>query len=123
MRALFALLLCVLFAGCSVRLYGHQSTSGGTTTTTTSSQVSGSAKFAGGKVAFSSGQVPPANAPGGHLKLSGGAAAVLLVGVAIADAVNYLGAKLAAKSSQPPAPGTGIADTCSCYQKPVTSDQ
>lgn len=122
MRTAIALLLCVAVSGCAVRLYGNQSSSGGTTTTTTASQVSGSAKVSGGKLSFSSGQVPPAGAAGGHVKLSGSAAAVLLVGVVIADAVHYLGARFGARA-QPAAQEAVIADTCSCYQKPVTGDQ
>ena len=114
MRAVLALLLCVPLTGCYVKMTGSQSTSGGPNTTVTSSQVSGSAKFSGGKVGFSSGQPIPPGAPGGYLKLSGNAAGVLVVGVMIADFMNYI-------RGQPKpvqrADGVSIAETCSCYQK------
>ena len=119
MRPVLALLFCFLLAGCSVRMYGNQSTSGGATTTVTATAISGSADFSHGKVAFSSGRVPPPGTPGGYLKLSGDAAAVLVVGVAIADFLNYIRGEAPPK---PLPPGTRIADTCSCYQKPVNSE-
>ncbi|OGA25261.1 MAG: hypothetical protein A3I02_16835 [Betaproteobacteria bacterium RIFCSPLOWO2_02_FULL_67_26] len=106
--------------GCYVKLYGNQSTSGGTSTTVTSSQVSGSAKFSGGRVGFSSGPRIPRGAPGGHLKLSGDAAAVLIVGVVIADFLNAIRGEAAPK---PLPPDTRIADTCSCYKKPAMGDE
>jgi len=112
MRAVLALLLCVPLAGCYATLHGNQSTSGGTTTTVTSGQVSGSTKFAGGRASFSSGQPVPPNASGGFLKLSGNAAAVLVVGLVFADLVNYM------RSEPKPlqrAAGPSIAETCSCY--------
>jgi hypothetical protein len=120
MRAVLALVLCVPLAGCFATFHGNQSTNGGTTTTVTSGQVSGSARFAGGRASFSSGQPVPANAPGGTVRLSGSAAAVLVVGLVIADLVNYI-------RGQPKpvqrADGGSIAGTCSCYQKPVMSDE
>ncbi len=120
MRAVLALVLCVPLAGCFATFHGNQSTSGGTTTTTTSSQVSGSARFAGGRASFSSGQTVPANASGGTVRLIGNAAAVLVVGLVIADLVNYI-------RGQPKpvqrADGASIAETCSCYKKPVSGEQ
>lgn len=113
-RTATAAFLCLALSGCYVNLYGVQSTSGGTTTTTTASQVSGSAKFSGGKIAFSSGQVPPPGAPGGHAYLGKGASALLVTGVVIADLVNYIRGEPKAKAL--PA-GTQIMETCSCYQK------
>lgn len=120
MRSVLALLICVALAGCSVRMYGNQSTSGGATATSTASHVGGSAKFSGGRVAFSSGQVPPRGASGGHLRLSGDAAAVLLVGVVIADFLNAIRGDFAPK---PLPPETRIGESCSCYQKPVNGEQ
>lgn len=101
-------------------MYGNPSTSGGATATTTASQVGGTAKFSGGRVAFSAGQVPPAGAPGGRLKLSGDAAAVLLVGVVIADFLHAIHGWTAPK---PLPPEARIGDTCSCYRKPVMGDE
>ena len=124
MRTLPFLLLCLPLAACStttVRMYGNQSTSGGTTVTTTSSQVSGSAQGANYKVSFSSGGRPvsPA-APGGHVAASGSAAYVLIGVVVLADLWNYF---LGAPQAKPLAPGARIADTCSCYQKPMAGDR
>jgi hypothetical protein len=122
MRTVIALLLCVPLAGCYVKTYGNQSTSGGTTTTTTSSQVGGSTKFAGGKASFSSGQPVSTSAQGGYVKLSGSAAGVLVVGLVIADLVNYIRGEPQAK---PLPPGTAISHTCSCYgyKPPGDEDQ
>ena len=39
--------------------------------------------------------------------------------VALADLWNYF---LGARQAKPLPPGTRIADTCSCYQKPVSSE-
>src|SRR5688572_3926765 len=120
MRAAIAFLLCVPLTGCYVTLHGHQSTGGGTTTTTTSSHVTGSAKFAGGRASFSSGQPVAPNAQGGQVTLGRGASAVLILGLVIADAVHYFSARQFAK---PPQPSGSIAETCSCYQKPVNSER
>ena len=96
-------------------MYGNQSTSGGTTTTTTSTQVSGSTQGANYKASFSSGGHPVSpKASGGYVSASGSAAAVLVVGLVIADLVNYIRGEPQAK---PLPPGTRIADTCSCYKK------
>ena len=112
-RAVIVLLLCVPLAGCAVTMYGNQSTSGGTTATTTSSQVSGSAQGANYKASFSSGGRPVSpKAPGGYVSVSGNAAAVLVVGLVIADLVNYIRGEPQAK---PLPPGTAISHTCSCY--------
>lgn len=116
--ATVALLLLTL-PGCHATLYGNQSTGGGTTTTTTASHVSGSTKFSGGKASFSSGGPIPSNAPGGTLKVSGSAAGVLVVGVVLADWFHYM---VGPSQAKPLAPDVRIADTCSCYKKPVSSD-
>ncbi len=114
-RAARYLLLCLALSGCSVAMYGNQSTSGGTTTTVTSTQVSGSAQGANYKVAFSSGGQPVSpRAPGGHLYASGSSAYVVIGIVAFADLVNYV---VGAPQAKPLPPGTRIADTCSCYKK------
>ena len=121
-RAALVLSVSVALSGCQATLHGNQSTAGGSTTTVTSGQVSGSAKFAGGRVSFSSGQPVPANAAGGQVRLSGGAAAVLVVGLAVADFVNYIRAESQPKPLRP-ADGDSIAATCSCYRKaPETGD-
>jgi len=95
-------------------MYGLQSTSGGATTTTTASQVRGSASFSGGKVAFSSGQVPAPGAPGGHAYLGTSGSALLVTGVVLADFFNYIRGDPRPKALPE---GTKIMDTCSCYRK------
>lgn len=112
-RAILAVLISALLAGCSVRMYGNPSTSGGTATTTTASQVSGSVKFSGGRVAYSSGQVPPPSAPGGHVYLGREASAALVLGLVVADLVNFF---RGGPRPQPLAGDARIAHTCSCYK-------
>ena len=126
MRAVNVLLLCVPLAGCAVTMHGNQSTSGGTTTTVTSSQVSGLTQGANYKTSFSSGGHPVSpKAAGGYVSVSGNSgsvAAVLVVGLVIADLVNSIRGEPKAK---PLPPGTAISQTCSCYgyQPPVAGDQ
>lgn len=117
MRTAILLLFCLALSGCYVKLHGHQSTSGGVTTTTTSSTVTGSAKTSGARVSFSSGTPISPNAPGGHVSLNRGASAVLVLGLVIADAVNYFSARLGVKPQQTAGASASIADTCSCYKK------
>ena len=119
-RAATVALLLLALPGCHATLYGNQSTGGGTTTTTTASHVTGSTKFSGGRTSFSSGHPIPANAPGGTLKVSGSAAGVLVVGVVLADWFSYI---VGPSQPKPLAPDARIADTCSCYRKPVMSDE
>jgi hypothetical protein len=118
-RMAIAIVLGLLLSACSVRMYGNQSASGGATATTTSSQISGAASFSHGRAAFSYGQVPPPGAPGGHLRLTGDAVTSLIIGVVIVDLLNYIHGEVGPK---PLPPDTRIADTCSCYQKPVSGE-
>jgi hypothetical protein len=115
MRGVILLAICIAVSGCTVRLHGHQSTSGGVTTTTTSSAVSGSVKTGNAKLAVSSGRPVSPRAQGGHLKLSGDAAVALLLGLILIDTVHYITAYF----SPPPATSQrhrdSVADTCSCY--------
>jgi hypothetical protein len=114
MKAAVLALLCAPLAGCYVNLYGVQTTGGGSTATVTASQVSGAAKFSGGRVAFSSGQVPPRGAPGGHVSLGKEASAVLITGVILADFINYVRGAPAPRAL--PA-DERIMDTCSCFRQ------
>ena len=113
-RSLIAVLFCLALSGCYVKTYGLQSSGGGTTATTTSTQVGATAKFSGGRAAFSSGQAVAAGAPGGHASLGPGATAVLITGVALLDLFSYIRGE--PKPKELPE-GTRIMDTCSCYQK------
>jgi hypothetical protein len=111
----------LLASGCSVRMHGVQSTGAGSTASVSSSQLSGSTRFSGGQAAFSSGGRPASTQGGGHVSLGRGPAAVLIVGLLIADAVDYLGARFAATPK--PGPRTdSILETCSCYQNPVNRE-
>lgn len=113
MRAAIILLFCVPLAGCTVAMYGNQSTSGGTTATTTSSQVSGSSQGANYKASFSSGGHPVTpKASGGYVSVSGNSATVLIGVVVLAELVNYLRGE---SRPRPQPPGTAISHTCSCY--------
>lgn len=115
MRGVILIAIAIAVSGCTVRLHGHESSGPGGTTTTTSAAVSGSVKAGNTKLAVSSGQPVSPRAQGGHLKLSGDAAAALLIGLILVDTVNYLTAHF----SQPPVQrqrATGaISETCSCY--------
>jgi hypothetical protein len=112
--------LSLALSGCSVAMYGKQSTSGGTTVTTTSTHISGSSHGENYKAAFSSGGNPvPPRASGGYVAASGSAAYVVVGIVALADLWNYI---LGAPQAKPLPPGTRIADTCSCYKKPVDGE-
>ena len=121
-RCSIILLACLALSGCYVATYGNQSVNGGATSTNTSSQVGATAKFSAGRASFSSGQPVSPGAPGGQVSLSRGGSAIIAVGLVVAEAVQYLGALLSpAPESVPQA--VSIADTCSCYQKPVMRDE
>jgi hypothetical protein len=112
-RIALLILLCPAFAGCTVAVYGNQSTSGGTTVTTTATQVSASAQGSNFKASFSSGGHPVSpKAPGGYVNASGGAAYALVGVLVLADFWNYVRGE---PQPKPLAPGTAISHTCSCY--------
>ena len=112
-------MICLALPGCYVKTYGYQSADG---TTTTSSQVVATAKFSGGAAAFTSGQPVSSTAPGGQVSLGRNGSAIVAVGLVFAEAVHYLGAFFNQGPQAAPQSGS-IADTCSCYQKQVTSDE
>ena len=112
------LLACLALSGCAVGTYGLQSTGGATNATATSTQVAATAKFSSGRASFSSGQPVSPSAPGGHVYLARGGAAIVAVGLVFAEAVNQLGVLFGAQPQ--PAPRTDrIAHTCSCYEQPA----
>jgi hypothetical protein len=115
-----SLVICLLLSGCYVKVNGVQSASGGATASAASSQISGSAKFSGGRAYFSSGRTVSPQAGGGHLSLGKGPTAVLVIGLMIADAMDYFGSGFTASRT---APGEAISETCSCYRKPLMSDE
>jgi hypothetical protein len=116
-------LLSLALSGCSVAMYGNQSTSGGTTVTTTSSHVSGSTQGANFKASFSSGGRPVSpKASGGYVAASGSAAYALVGVLVLADLWNYFRGE---PQPKPLLPGTAISHTCSCYgyQPPPMGDE
>lgn len=119
-RISILLLLPLALSGCFVKVSGLETAGGGSRATTTSSQVAGSARFSHGAASFSSGPRVSPGAPGGHATLGKGASAVLIVGLVLADLVNYIAGTSGPK---PLPPGERIMDTCSCYQKPVTGNE
>lgn len=122
-RTTVSILLCLVFSGCSVAMYGNQSTSGGTTVTATSAHVSGSAQGSNYRVAFSSGGHPvPPKAPGGTIAASGGAAYALVGVFVLADLWSYFRGE---PQPKPLPPGTTISHTCSCYgyQPPAIGEE
>jgi hypothetical protein len=115
MRVLVLLPFCVALSGCSVALSGNQTTSGGTTTTTTSVATAAQASTGAARVSASFGTPAPQGAAGGQATFPRGASAVLVLGLIVAEAVNYLGTKLSGAPPAAPVPQRSIADTCSCY--------
>lgn len=112
---LAALLAIAMLPACTVALQGHQS-SGGGTTTATSSSIAVATSGTNYAVGASFGRPVPLAAPGGHLVVSSGsAAAALLVGIVVINALDYLSGR---PGSQPWTGATAnrpIAHTCSCY--------
>lgn len=98
-------------AGCSVTMYGQQTTGGGSTATTTGSSIRGSTSVGNARIGGSFGAPPPAT--GGQATLSGGASAVLVLSVVIAELFSDWFKPVPAPRELR-APG-GISHTCSCY--------
>ncbi|HET7598198.1 MAG TPA: hypothetical protein VFK15_14795 [Burkholderiales bacterium] len=94
-------------SGCSVALSGESGSGRSATTVATSGSIGVSRARAGA----SFGAAAPSTAPGGHVSLSGGAAAVMVVGLVVADIVNQIGPRRAPAID----PVRPIAHTCSCY--------
>lgn len=113
---------CLVTSGCAVKMHGAQSTGAGSTTSVSSSQLSGSKGFSGGKASFSSGSTAAPRTGGAHVSLGKGPTAVLVIGLLIADAVDYFGSKFGATAKQEPRTDS-ILETCSCYKEPVTGNR
>jgi hypothetical protein len=118
------LLICLTLSGCAVNLHGRQSTGAGAsiaTGTTTTSSISAGASAGQAKFSASFGSAPPPGASGGQIGFSRGAAAVLLLGLVIAETVDFIGAPFRQTHGTTPAaqptraPRASIAETCSCY--------
>lgn len=111
----FAALSLATLSGCAVTLHGHQGSGPGGSTTTTGGSVRASAQSGNARASAAFGNPPPANAPGGQVTLSRGASAALVLGLAVAGAVETVGQWFRpAERREPLVPG-GISHTCSCY--------
>jgi len=116
MRRFAMIIAMAALPGCAVTLAGNQTTGGGTTATTTGSSVQGGTRVGNARIGGSFGTPPPASAPGGQVRFSNEASAVLVLGLAIAGVVDIVGGWLqpAAERREPLSPD-GISHTCSCY--------
>ena len=116
MKILAALLLIAALPACTVALHGRQSSGGGATTTTVSSSGSASASGSNYAVRAFFGRPVPPGAPGGHLSVStGGAAVAVLVGIVVANAIDYLSGGPAGGTSASASANRPILHTCSCF--------
>jgi hypothetical protein len=113
MRTL-TLVLSLALSGCAVALSGHESTGGGTSSTSAVA-THGQASIGSAKVGASFGTPAPAGSAGGQISVSRGASVVLILGLAIAEVVNYFSAPPDDVSRFALDPRRSIADTCSCY--------
>ena len=110
-----------MLPGCAVNLHGRQSASAGTSATVTGSSFNAGASAGQARFSAAFGAPPPQGASGGQIGFSRGAAAVLLLGLAIAETVDFIGAPFRQAHGTTPAaqparaPRASIAETCSCY--------
>jgi len=112
MRAL-TVLLSLALSGCSVALSGHQSTAAASTTTAAATH--GHASIGAARLSASFGTPAPAGSGGGQVSFSRGASAFLLLGLVVAEVVNYFSSPSADAMPFRAEPGRSIAHTCSCY--------
>lgn len=115
MRPLVLVPVCLALSGCSVALNGQQTTNNGATTTATSAATRGQASIGAVKASASFGAPAPAGASGGQVSFSRGASAVLIVGLLVAEVVNYFSAISDGRAQSASDPQRSIAGTCSCY--------
>jgi hypothetical protein len=109
------LFAAMALSGCSVALHGHQASNAGATTTIASSSLSVHASGSHHAAAVAFGRPVP-TVPGGHLAVSGGTgAAVLLVGIAVISAIDYFSGGWGRGTAPGAAATRPIAHTCSCY--------
>jgi hypothetical protein len=95
-------------------LSGHEATGSGGTASTTTAATRAHVSIGAAKVGASFGTPAPAGSGGGQVSFSRGASTVLVLGLVLADVVNYLGSP-AAGAQLALDPSRSIADTCSCY--------
>ena len=114
-RRLIAALVCTALSGCTAAMYGHEASGVGAAATATASHIGVSASGSNYAVHATFGRALPPTIPGGQVAVSSGSASgVLLLGVLLVGAVDYLSGasgQTAARSSA----NRPIAHTCSCY--------
>lgn len=106
MRCFISMALIFLVCGCSIALSGQQSGS----VTSTASSVRAPTHAGTTRLSGSFGTPEPASSTGGQASLSRGAALVVVLGLVIADFLQFLSSSASAAMPQ-----GSIADTCSCY--------
>jgi hypothetical protein len=117
-KVFIVLLLCQVLPGCAVNLHGTQAAGNGASTTTLASSVNAGARAGQASVSASFGSSPPAGGAGGQIGFSRGAAAILLLGLVIAETVEFIGSQFSTQQTADRSsvvPRASIADTCSCY--------
>lgn len=114
-RALtLVLALALALSGCAVALSGHEATGSGGTASTTTAATRAHVSIGAAKVGASFGTPAPAGSGGGQVSFSRGASTVLVLGLVLAEVVNYLGSP-SEGTQLAPDPRRSIANTCSCY--------
>lgn len=109
MRSLIATTLVFFVCGCSVALSGQQTSGpGGTASTAASTHFRAAPGTTRIRGSFGAPSQP--GSTGGHVSLSRGTAAVLVLGLVIADLLHFLSSPV-----DEAMPQRSIADTCSCY--------
>jgi len=114
MKMLAAVLLIAALPACTTTLQGQESSAGGTTATmvSTTAIASGSNYAVGATFARPAGAL----AAGANLSVStSSAAAALLIGVVIVNAIDYLSGGPAGGAAAGMSANRPIMHTCSCY--------
>src|SRR5512147_2867993 len=90
-KTLAAVLAIAALPACSVALHGEQSAGDGASATATSSSVRLGASGNNYALGASFGRAIPPTAPGGYVSVStGSAAAALVLGIVLVNAIDYL---------------------------------
>jgi len=112
LQILATVILCLALSGCYVAFRGHASSDGGVATTTTAGSVV-RASSSGVHIAFGSPHAP--DGTGGQISFGRGASALVVLGLVIAESVNYLSGMFRENLQAQSGPQRSISSTCSCY--------
>lgn len=115
MHTLAMMPITLALSGCYVAVNGHQSEGGATAGRTVAAVTRAHASTGSARVSASFGTPAPAASPGGQVSFSRGASAVLILGLVIAEVVNYFSAPSEGHGQFASDAGRSIANTCSCY--------